>query len=375
MTSDLTARRFFLFLLIVTTVLLGAVIRPIADSLIVAAVLAGVLWPVHLKLAKFMRNRRGPAAGLLVFGVLILMLGPLAALSAFVVNEAAQGVKFIGDTLHSERVTELIQELPEPLQETAADALEHLPRAQGARAAAAGWAAVMATGQFVFQASLMLIALFFLLIQGDAFVLWLDHVLPLRSGQTRELIAEFKTVSYAVVVSTLITAAVQAAAAVGGYYIARVPHPLFFGAVTFFCAIIPAIGAASVCLVAALLLVVTGHPYMAVFLSIWGVVVVGLVDNVVKPLILRGGMHMPAAIVFFALLGGLAAFGIMGLLLGPLVVSLFVALLRIYERDFGMKDTDRRARFPRARARDTARRRAQTALHKRAFPRTRRQRG
>jgi predicted PurR-regulated permease PerM len=245
-------------------------------------------------------------------------------------------VKFISDTLRGERVVELIERLPETFRETAADALERLPRAQGARAAAAGWAAVTATGQFIFHAALMLIALFFLLIQGDAFVLWLDHVLPLRSGQTRELLAEFKQVSYAVVVSTLITAAVQAVAAVVGYYIARVPHPIFFGAVTFFCAIIPAIGAASVCLAAALLLVVTGHPYMALFLSIWGVVVVGLVDNVVKPLILKGGMHMPGAVVFFALLGGLAAFGLMGLLLGPLVVSLFVALLRIYERDFSL---------------------------------------
>src|SRR6185436_12938278 len=168
-------------------VLLGVVVRPIASSLIVASVLSGVLWPVHLKLAKLLRNRRGPAAGLLVFGVLLLMLGPLAGLSAFVVNEAHQGTKFIGDTLRSERVTELIQRLPEPLQETAADALEGLPRAQGERAAAAGWAAVTATGQLVYQAGLMLIALFFLLMQRDAFVLWLDHVSPLRSGQTREL--------------------------------------------------------------------------------------------------------------------------------------------------------------------------------------------
>lgn len=342
MTSDLTARRFFLFLLIVTTVLLAAVIRPIANSLIVAAVLAGLFSPVHRKLARHMGKRRGPAAaaGLLVFGVLTLMLGPLAGLSAFVVNEASAGVKFISDTLRSEHVIALIEKLPGPLQETVADALERLPMAQGTKAAAAGWAAVTATGQFVLHAALMLIALFFLLIQGDAFLLWLDHVLPLRSGQTRELLAEFKKVSYAVVVSSIITAAVQAAAALGGYYIARVPHPVFFAAVTFFCAIIPAIGAASVCLAAALLLLVTGHPYMAIFLAIWGVVVVGLVDNVVKPLILKGGMHMPGAVVFFALLGGLAAFGLMGLLLGPLVVSLFVALLRMYERDFSVKATD-----------------------------------
>lgn len=338
MTSDLTARRFFLFLLIATTVLLGAVIQPLANALLMAAVLAGVLWPAHRRLTSHLRGRRGPAAGVLVFGVVVLMLGPLAVLSAFVVNEASAGVTFINGLVRGERMVELMAELPESLRAATADALQRLPEAQGARAAAAGWAAVLATGQFFLQAVLMLIALFFLLIQGDTLVHWLDHVLPLRPGQTRELLAEFKKVSYAVVTSTLITAAVQTAAALVGYFIASVPHPVFFATVTFLCAMIPAVGAASVCLFAALILFVTGHPYMALFLSIWGVAVVGLVDNVVKPLILKGGMQMPGAIVFFALLGGLAAFGIIGLLLGPLVVSLFVALLRMYERDFGAKD-------------------------------------
>ena len=169
---------------------------------------------------------------------------------------------------------------------------------------------------------------------------WLDHVLPLKRGQTRELLAEFKAVSYSLVVSTIITAAVQAAAALVGFFIARIPHPVFFAMVTFFCAFIPAIGGSAVCMVAAVILLVTGHPYMAVFLSIWGLLVVGLVDNAVKPLLLKGGMHISGAVVFFALIGGLAAFGIIGLLLGPLVVSLFLALLRMYERDFGSNEAE-----------------------------------
>ena len=329
-----------MLLLIAATVLLGAVIRPIAYSLIVAAVLGGALWPLQQKIAKHMRNRRAPSAALLVFGVLILMLFPLAGLSAFVLNEGEQGIEFISDILRSERVNDWVERLPEPFREGAADGLAHLPRPEVAKAAAAGWAAVTETGQFVFHAGLMLIALFFLLTQGDALVLWLDHVLPLKRGQTRELLAEVKAVSYSVVVSTVVTAAVQAAAALVGFLIARVPHPVFFAVVTFFCAMIPAVGGGAVCLMVALILLVTGHPYMAVFLSIWGFLVVGLIDNAVKPLILKGGMHMSGAIVFFALVGGLAAFGIMGLLLGPLVVSLFSALLRMYQRDFGSREAE-----------------------------------
>jgi predicted PurR-regulated permease PerM len=134
--------------------------------------------------------------------------------------------------------------------------------------------------------------------------------------------------------STVVTAAIQAVAALGGYFIARVPHPIFFAGVTFFVAFIPAVGAGAVCLAAALLLYVTGHPYAALFLALWGLLVVGLVDNLAKPLLIKAGMEMRGAIVFFALVGGIGAFGAVGLLVGPLVVALFLALLRMYERDF-----------------------------------------
>ncbi|HTU63476.1 MAG TPA: AI-2E family transporter, partial [Polyangiales bacterium] len=77
---------------------------------------------------------------------------------------------------------------------------------------------------------------------------------------------------------------------------------------------------------------ITGHPYLALFLAIWAVTVVALVDNVVKPILIRGGMNMPGAVVFFALIGGLGAFGPVGLVLGPMIVAFFVALVRIYQR-------------------------------------------
>jgi predicted PurR-regulated permease PerM len=126
---------------------------------------------------------------------------------------------------------------------------------------------------------------------------------------------------------------VQAVAALVGYLISRVPHPVFFAGVTFFFALIPAIGAAAVCLFAALILLATGHPYMALFLAAWGIVVVGLIDNVVKPFLIKGE-EMGGAVVFFALVGGLSTFGMVGLLVGPLAVAAFLSLLRMYRRDF-----------------------------------------
>jgi len=348
MASEQPVPRFFLLLTAAAALLLGLILYPMARELILAAVLAGLLWPLRQWLSRRLRGRANVAAGLISIGVIILLLGPLAALVTFAVGEASDGVRFVSEAAHSPDVTALVGRLPESAREAVNDAIARLPRTLGeavgqvdvggSEAAAAVSAAVAATGSAVLRVALMLIALFFFLAHGPELVRWLDSVSPLRRGQTLELLDTFKKVSIAVIYSTVITAAVQALAALAGYVIARVPNPIFFAAVTFFVAFIPAIGAGAVCVLAALLLFVTGHPYMALFLAAWGVVVVGLVDNLIKPLLIRRGLELHGAVVFFALIGGLTAFGAIGLLVGPLVVALFLALLRMYHRDFSPGD-------------------------------------
>jgi predicted PurR-regulated permease PerM len=343
-TQDQAARRFFFVLLIGSILLLGYVAWPLAGALFLAGVLAVVLAPLQKRLARRFRGRRGPAAGILVLAVLFLFIGPLIGLSAFLVKEATEGAQFIVETVRSEGVGGLVDRLPGPVDAWVASALERLGdlgellerqvREQGAKAASAVAGVLAAAGSLAFELVMTLIALFFLLVNGDKLLAWLDSASPLRPGQTRELYDEFKKVSYAVIVATLVTAFVQALVAFVGYLIAKVPHPIFFGTLTFFVAMIPAIGAAAVCLFAALILLMTGHPYMAIFLAAWGLVVVGLIDNVVKPYLIKGDLEMGGAVVFFALIGGIGAFGMVGLLVGPLAVAFFLALLRMYQRDF-----------------------------------------
>ena len=344
MPLDLTARRFLLVLLLASLALVGFVAVPVWEALFLAGVVAVVLSSPQRWLAARLGGRPKLAAGILVLLVLLLVVGPLLAMSAYAVKEMTEGVRFILQTVRGEGVTGLIERLPEPLARLAAafqarfgdldQLIETQVGAQSGRAASALGAALAATGSALFQGAMMLIALFFLLVDGRRLLGWLIEVSPLREGQTQELVKEFTKVAYAVLVSTAVTAAVQAAVALAGYLIARVPYALFFTGVTFFFALIPAVGAAAVCLFAAFLLLVTGHPYMAAFLAVWGLVVVGLVDNVVKPFLIKGDIQMHGAVVFFALIGGIAAFGMIGLLVGPLAVALFLAALRIWQRDF-----------------------------------------
>jgi predicted PurR-regulated permease PerM len=348
------SRQFFLVLLLATTTLLALVIWPIAIALFLAAILAGVLWPLQLWLTKHLRSRRALASGIVVLLVVVILLGPILTFSAFAITEIANGARFLFDTLRSGGTAGLLDRLPKSLGDFVRIAFEQLPSrvegelmrsfgrqlsAQGGNAAMAFGATLSATATATFQAFMMMVALYFFLLQGNQLVGWLDGILPLKRGHFLELLVEFKKVAFAVLLSSLITSAVQAVAALIGYLVVSVPHPMFFTGTTFFVAFVPAFGAAGVCLVAALLLFVTGHPYAALLLALWAVTVVGTVDNLIKPLLLKFGLHMNGAIVFFSLIGGLGAFGAMGILLGPLVVSLFVALLRMYKRDYSVNNT------------------------------------
>jgi predicted PurR-regulated permease PerM len=343
------ARRTFILLIVLSIVLLGVIVRPLSEALFFACVLAGTLYPIQVWLRKKLRNRPQTSAGMLCAVVLLALVAPFGGLAAFAVKESIDGARFIAKTVQSEGVQGLLDELPEPVRKLAEDLRRRFPleeedidsavqqqaSAQSGKAARAVTGVLAATGSFVFQAALMTIALFFLLVDGPRLVAWLEKVSPLEEGQTTELLIEFRKVTGAVLISSLATAGVQSAAALLGYLVTGVPHPVFFTTVTFFVSFIPAIGAGGMCLAAALILIAMGKTWMALFLAIWGVLVVGTVDNIIKPLLAKRGMHMHGAIVFFALIGGLAAFGTVGLLAGPLFVSFFLALVRIYQRDYG----------------------------------------
>lgn len=349
MSTERGAQRVFIALILLSLVLLALVVSPFAEALFFAAVLAGALYPLHCKLTAKLRGRNHWAAGVLCFGVVLALLMPVGGIAAFAVKETVHGARFVTETIRSEGVSGLVDHLPEPLARGIDALLERMPAeeneldellqkqasAQSGKAARAVTGALAATGSALLQSCLMLIALYFLLVDGAALVDWLERVSPLVRGQTTELLQEFRKVSVAVLVSSLATAGLQAVVAFVGYLIARVPHPLFFMTITFFIAFVPAVGAGGVTLAVALLLVLLGHPWAALFLAIWGVFVVGLVDNVVKPLLVKRGLSMHGGIVFFSLLGGLAAFGSAGLVAGPLTVAFFLALVRIYQRDYG----------------------------------------
>jgi predicted PurR-regulated permease PerM len=317
------------------------VVRPFASLLVLAAVVATVTAPVAGALARRMGDRRALAAAIVTLGIVVAVAGPLAAMVALVAGQAAGAVDWLTRAVEHDGLSGLVARLPDTFQPLAARIAERLPHgAQEAEAAirsalGSGTFATMggvlqATGTAVSQFLLFFVALFFLLSDGQRLVEWLKRNVPLPPGKAGVILGYLRAVTNSVVISTLATSGLQAVVALVGYLIAGIPSAIFFGLLTFFTAFIPAVGTMLVWLPLAALKMATGHVAAGVFLVAWGILVVGMVDNFVKPVLIRRGVAFPVGLVFFALLGGLAAFGPVGLVAGPLVLAFLVAIIRAW---------------------------------------------
>lgn len=350
------ARRLLVSLLVAALVLTILLVSPFWVAFFLAAVIAAALRGWMEGLTRKLRGRRQLAASLLTVGVLLAVVLPLAVLGTILFTEVLEGVQWVRRLFDDEGIGGILRRLPDPVEDAARKVLGAVPQPQqqiqkiagqgGAQAAGAVATVLTATGSAVFQTVMMLIALFFFLTDGARLIGWLDRHTPLRPGLFRELMDDFAKTSVSVLVATVATAGIQTATALVGYLIAQAPNLIFFTLATFVVALIPAVGGAVMVVAVGLVLLATGHPLAGTFLILWGVVVVSLIDNVARPFLLKGGMALHGGIVFFALLGGLAVFGGVGLILGPLIVTFLITVLKMYEREYGRGVTSSAAVAP-----------------------------
>jgi predicted PurR-regulated permease PerM len=179
---------------------------------------------------------------------------------------------------------------------------------------------------------LMLFVLFFVLRDGPGLAVKFVRLLPIEERRRTRLWQHLADVTRAVFMGIGLTALVQGALVGVGFWIAGLPSPLVFGVVAVLVALIPMVGSALVWAPGALFLAARGEYGYAIFLAVWGAVVVGMVDNFLRPMLISGRADVPTLAVFLGVMGGLAAFGFIGLFVGPIVLGLLVALFR-YESD------------------------------------------
>ncbi len=335
---------------VVTAALLAAalfvIVRPFLAAILWSMLIAFLLHPAQRALAARLRGRAALAAILLTLFTAVVLIAPGPLLAVAFASQArelfgrvqrmvaASGISGAGDLLEIPLVSRAIR-WAEAVAPVSADQIQQWLMT-GAQAMLQGLVAL--SGAFVVGAlnalvglAVTLFLLFFFLRDGDRMVATTVHLIPLALERRNDLMDHIAAVIRAVVFGSLLTAVVQGVLVAIGFRLAGLPSPVVFGAVAAVAALIPLFGTALVWVPAAAVLLLQGRWVAALFLVGWSVAVVSSADNVVRPLFISGRAQISTLPVFLGLLGGVSAFGPIGLVLGPVVLALTLALLRFAE--------------------------------------------
>jgi len=322
------------------------IFHPFLDPILWAVLLAFLLYPINAHLRRRFKGRSGPAAGLLTLVVTIGMAAPAVILTMAFAGQAADLAARLSaaaaryeiarpsDLFRIPALGALLQwieaRVPLTADQLQAWLLQGSQRALRVLAASTGALVLSALGAIV-KIVLMLFVLFFFLRDGDTMADRLVRLVPMPQEHKTRLTQHLASVTRAIVFGTLLTAILQGALVGVGFGLAHLPSPVVFGAIAAACSLLPVGGTALVWGPGAIALAIQGRWGAAAFLVVWGAILVSTVDNVLRPLFISGRAQISTLPIFFGVLGGLAAFGPIGMFLGPLLVALALALMDFAE--------------------------------------------
>jgi predicted PurR-regulated permease PerM len=335
--------RTFLLLVVAVSIAFAWVVWPFYGAVLWGAAIAIVFAPLYRKINGKLRGRRSLAAISTLLIIIAIVIVPLILLGALLVRQAA-GVYERLQAGSVDYQTYLLQ-VGEALPGWAAGILDNVGitnlddlqerLAAGLRAASQLLAEqLIALGQitfsFVIGLFVMIYLLFFLLRDGDKLARRINEAVPLRPEQQRALAGKFTTVIRAMIKGTLAVAVVQGA--LGGiiFWLLGIPAPALWGVVMGILSLLPAVGSPIIWGPVGIYLLATGDVWQGIVLLAYGTLVISLVDNVLRPILVGKDTRIPDYVVLISTLGGLALFGIHGLLLGPVIAALFLAVWDIF---------------------------------------------
>jgi predicted PurR-regulated permease PerM len=334
-----------IWLVVIVTVLFAVVLRPLSGALSWSLFLAIVFASLHERSLQACGGRRGWAAfGTLVVIIVSVVLPTLLLVAAITHEASAFYERFkSGDFQLARSFQHVINALPAWLrpwvdrldigdlgvvQRKFVDFVGQSSQAITTHVFTIG----QSTVEFILDFFVMLYVLFFLLRDGRELAAEAERVLPLRPEYTRRLFHKFATVVRATVKGNVVIALVQGTLGGIALWFIGIPAPLLWGALMAVLSLVPAIGAALVWVPIALYLLATGAFWSAIGLTAWCVLVIGVVDNVLRPVLVGKETRLPDYIVLVATLGGLTAFGINGFVIGPVIAALFLSTWNIFSQ-------------------------------------------
>ncbi len=319
------------------------ILWPFLGAVLWAVAIAIVFEPVHARVRE-QTGQRATLASLLTLALIVMIvILPLILVGASVVQEAAVAVQKVraGEVNFGQYIQSVIAALPE----WARALLDRLGLVNAAALQQQLTALLAGSGQFItthllglgqntldFVVALfvMLYLLFFLLRDGRLLSERIARTLPLREDHAQRLLGQFVTVVRATVKGNIVIAVVQGALGGMAFAVLGLPGALLWGTLMALLSLLPAVGAALVWGPVAAYLLFTGQLWSAVGLTLWGVLAIGLVDNVLRPILVGRDTRMPDYLVLVTTLGGIAVFGINGFVIGPVIAAMFLVAWNLF---------------------------------------------
>ncbi|HEY2515623.1 MAG TPA: AI-2E family transporter [Polyangiaceae bacterium] len=335
-------RRAFGVLALAAVAFLVRLAMPVGVGLFLGALLAFTLEPLYARLRR-RKFRAGPSALLCALGATVAIAATVAGISTLLVTRGLALIDSIrsmtapGGALRglvdgvSRRLTTLHVDVPSLAQRLENEVLSLGSRVAGIAADVAGF-----TFDGLLTLFFMTMAAYFVLRHWTSIVARAEAMLPFERRHTHALLDQFRTTGRQVLLGTVVTGLVQGLFAAFGYWITGTPEPAFFGALTAVASLIPGVGTLLVWGTIGAAMMATGHLGAGLAELIYGAVVVGIVsDYVVRPALVGHEKGVPAIVVFVALFGGVEVFGVIGLVLGPVIATMSMAVLRAYADEVG----------------------------------------
>jgi predicted PurR-regulated permease PerM len=335
----------FIAILITLLWLIFTILEPFWHDFMWALILALTCYPLFTRLKSLFRGRGGLAALLLTFFIFIALVLPGSFILMNLGQEAKDAYRALSKISFSEKGLLLAQKIRgsglqpflerwgiEPEQTEAllldgiASGLRDVPKMIGERVSAI----FKNLALFGLHVLFVMVALFFFFRDGLRYAHFLVGLLPLERPYQERVVGAFSKTVTAVVRGMFVTAFVQGVLAGAGFSVAGAPVPILLGLLTSITSFIPFLGAASVWLPASVYLILQEEFLRGIGLGLYGFLIISTVDNLIKPLIIGESIKVPVFILFFTILGGLKVYGVIGIFLGPIILSLGMAFLTIY---------------------------------------------
>lgn len=312
------------------------VVKPFLYALILAMAFATVFAPLHKKILAATHQHQSLAALFTTVLVLIVVIAPLAFLSVQIFQEAASLYASLIQNGGATSLSRILNDImlgikgyvPLPM-EFSLDITQYARQALGLLLQNLG-SLFANVAKIIVSIFIFLIALYYLFKDGEKLKAAFVALSPLHDTYNETIVRKLESAVNSVVRGNLVVALVQGLLTAAGFALFGVPNPVLWGSVAAIAALIPGIGTALVLLPAIFYLFARGATLPAAGLLLWGMTAVGLIDNFLGPKLAERGMQIHPFLILLSILGGIAFFGPLGFLLGPLVLSLLVALLGIY---------------------------------------------